>query len=237
MRGSDRLARLLHLQRGLDLPVAGAGSPPSGSKSSPVSAALAQVLRRRAGRSACWAPRPRPAARPVHEGVQRRRRRSPRCTRSPAGPSTMTRRPTPLLVACGEILDLARRARGTQLCAAHLQERLGLLRALLLRALHDLLRELLVVHGRRSLSRPSSRPRSCCRCAAVGRPTPTGTLCPSLPQVPMPGSGIGSQPTRDDVLQRLRAHADQHGVLHRPAQLARSRSGTPRSPRRRSCRW
>jgi len=29
----------------------------------------------------------------------------------------------------------------------------------------------------------------------VGKPTPTGTICPSLPHVPRPGSGIGSVPT------------------------------------------
>jgi len=29
----------------------------------------------------------------------------------------------------------------------------------------------------------------------VGRPTPTGTLCPSLPQVPMPSSSFRSLPT------------------------------------------
>ena len=31
----------------------------------------------------------------------------------------------------------------------------------------------------------------------VGMPTPTGTPCPSLPQVPMPGSSARSLPMRD----------------------------------------
>ena len=54
----------------------------------------------------------------------------------------------------------------------------------------------------------------------VGMPTPTGTLWPSLPQTPMPSSRLQIVAHHADVLERLRAVADQRGVAHRAGQLA-----------------
>ena len=54
----------------------------------------------------------------------------------------------------------------------------------------------------------------------VGMPTPTGTLCPSLPQMPMPSSSLQIVAHHADVLQRFGAVADQRGVAHRARELA-----------------
>ena len=54
----------------------------------------------------------------------------------------------------------------------------------------------------------------------VGMPTPTGTLWPSLPQMPMPSSSLRSLPTMLHVLQSFRPVADQRGVAHRTRELA-----------------
>src|SRR5262249_21370935 len=82
--------------------------------------------------------------------------------------------------------------------AAHLRERLRLLRALLPRALHQLPRELL----RRRPAHPATRvpPTVMPSMRSVGSPTPTGTDWPSFPHVPIPGSGMGSHPTMETFL-------------------------------------
>src|SRR5262249_60079549 len=77
-----------------------------------------------------------------------------------------------------------------------LQIGLGLARALLLRAVNQLFGELLVVVlHHKSLPQTLVPPTVMLSIRSVGSPTPTGTFCPSLPQVPNPGSGIGSLPT------------------------------------------
>ena len=55
---------------------------------------------------------------------------------------------------------------------------------------------------------------------SVGWPTPTGTLCPSLPQVPTPVSSCMSLPIIADAGQRVRAVADQGRALDRVLDLA-----------------
>ena len=55
---------------------------------------------------------------------------------------------------------------------------------------------------------------------SVGWPTPTGTLWPSLPQVPTPASSARSLPTIDTLGQRIGAVADQRRALDRIGELA-----------------
>ena len=72
----------------------------------------------------------------------------------------------------------------------------------------------------------------------VGRPTPTGYAdWPSLPQVPTPQ--VERQVVADPrhAGQHVGPVADQRGSLHGRAQRVRSRSGRPRWPRTRTCRW
>ena len=55
---------------------------------------------------------------------------------------------------------------------------------------------------------------------SVGWPTPTGTLWPSLPQMPTPVSSAMSLPIMRDARQRVGAVADQRRALHRVLDLA-----------------
>jgi len=48
-----------------------------------------------------------------------------------------------------------------------------------------------------------------------GSPTPTGTACPSLPQVPRPGSCEASEPTALTFLSASGPNADQHRAFDR----------------------
>ena len=100
----------------------------------------------------------------------------------------------------------------------------------------------------RAARRPeSARARSRCKLAvpptvrpsifSVGWPTPTGTLWPSLPQVPMPESSCEVVADHGDARERVGAVADQRRALHRVGRPCRPRSGRPRRPRTRTCRW
>jgi len=55
---------------------------------------------------------------------------------------------------------------------------------------------------------------------SVGWPTPTGTPWPSLPQVPTPGVEHHVVADHADLLQHVRAVADQGGALDRGPDLA-----------------
>ena len=55
---------------------------------------------------------------------------------------------------------------------------------------------------------------------SVGWPTPTGTLWPSLPQVPTPSSSFRSLPTMRHARQHIRSVADQRRALDRRAEPA-----------------
>ena len=210
-----RLARALHLERRLHLPVA-RHRIRSNESSYPRPRGRAQ-LRAASGRpSACSCAGPRPApprgrrtcsARPGEVGrvgeAQPALRRSRAC-----------RRPCEVASVRSSISPSRTRTDGSRPAS---RIRLGLLRRALRAHCVDAARSA----GRWMRLMPTCVPPTVMlSMRTVGRPTPTGTLWPSLPQVPRPGSGMGSLPDRADVLERLRPHADERRALHRPADLA-----------------
>src|SRR6185295_7123820 len=147
-------------------------------------------------------PRRQPVVR-VGRGLVRQRQR-PVHERLQAGRLEVVgvREPQPLVLqhaqahalggGLGEVLDLPV-AHADAGLAADLHQRLRLLRASPARPLHQLLGQLLrrrPAH-RATLVPPTVMPSM----RSVGNPTPTGTIWPSFPHIPIPGSGMGSQPT------------------------------------------
>ena len=71
----------------------------------------------------------------------------------------------------------------------------------------------------------------------VGWPTPTGTPCPFLPHVPMPGSSFEVVADHGDALERVGAAADDHGALDRCADFSVLELVGLGAVETRTCRW